>query len=998
MRRTTLLRRILNILVISALTALFFTCSDESKIQEQQEKITVSFFVKDNSARTVLPQVSLDDAASYKLLGGKTGEAETVLVESFTGDGTSLSLESGTWNFTLNAYNNSGDHILQGTVRNRQISSTSANNVSFSLSVVTDGAGSMQVTLNFPETAGITKITTDGDVDSENFTSIANGTFVYTKNNVLAGDYFINFKLYSGELLKAVVSELVLVRKNLTSSKAITLVGDNLKPLPEYEITIDPIITGTLDEWTLLTDQSTQAVHNENKQFTVTGTYTAYQWYLDGVAAGTSSSYTFNKPAGVYQLVVVVTNSSGESRSGRCRVTVSQAAVTLPPETVTIFSEDFEGTNSFTIVNGTQTNQWYVGTAVRYAGSKSAYISNNSGTSNAYTITSDSRVHMYRDVTFPFSTTPYSLTFYWRAQGERSGANYYDYLSVSLIETSVTPTAGLMLSGSELGKFNNGGASTWNPASISIPVANNAGTTKRLVFTWINDAVGGTTPPAAVDNILLTGVKGPTSDTYTVTYNINNGSGTVISSQPVTSGSSITLPGGNGLTRSGYTFGGWNTSAAGTGTNYEAGSSYTPTGNVTLYARWLSCYTVTFNVNSGTGTVPVARTVISGTAVTLPSGSGLTRSGYAFGGWNTSSAGTGTNYESSTSFTPTADITLYAKWTSTTQYTVTFNVNGGSGTTPSSQTVLSGTAITLPSGSGLTRSGYTFGGWNTSSAGSGTNYNAGDSYTVTAAATLYAKWNNNSGISDPNGSEANPYPLTADLWFSGNITSSSGTVWYSFPVTNGTTYRVWWNDKDEGNNTKTGDVVVAARYSTSASFIFGGASNTVDRGYNTPQSFTANQTGTVYIKVMPYNNGSTYIGTYGIVYSTSSTRPTVPTGISTAPYPLTMNRWEDGTLTTSTTTLWYTFPVTSGTTYYVWWNDKSDGNGTTGEVVAGASYNTSIFFFGGNDQSIDSGYTTPQWFTANQTGTVQVRITIRGGNNANVGTFAVAYNTSGTRP
>jgi uncharacterized repeat protein (TIGR02543 family) len=41
------------------------------------------------------------------------------------------------------------------------------------------------------------------------------------------------------------------------------------------------------------------------------------------------------------------------------------------------------------------------------------------------------------------------------------------------------------------------------------------------------------------------------------------------------------------LTRSGYTFGGWNTNADGTGTNYGAGSSYTVTGNVTLYARWV---------------------------------------------------------------------------------------------------------------------------------------------------------------------------------------------------------------------------------------------------------------------------------------------------------------------------------------------------------------------------------------------------------------------------
>ena len=55
-----------------------------------------------------------------------------------------------------------------------------------------------------------------------------------------------------------------------------------------------------------------------------------------------------------------------------------------------------------------------------------------------------------------------------------------------------------------------------------------------------------------------------------------NGSGTNI----------ITLPSGNGLTWTGYTFGGWNTETDGTGTNYAVSVSFTVTGNVTLYANW----------------------------------------------------------------------------------------------------------------------------------------------------------------------------------------------------------------------------------------------------------------------------------------------------------------------------------------------------------------------------------------------------------------------------
>jgi len=89
---------------------------------------------------------------------------------------------------------------------------------------------------------------------------------------------------------------------------------------PSFEIVIDWTV---IDEWQLI-EQTAQAAANEDKVFTVTGSYAAYHWYLDGELVGISSTYTFNQPADVYQLVVVVTNSSGERRSGRCRITVNK--------------------------------------------------------------------------------------------------------------------------------------------------------------------------------------------------------------------------------------------------------------------------------------------------------------------------------------------------------------------------------------------------------------------------------------------------------------------------------------------------------------------------------------------------------------------------------------------------------------------------------------------------------------------------------------------------
>jgi len=73
---------------------------------------------------------------------------------------------------------------------------------------------------------------------------------------------------------------------------------------------------------------------------------------------------------------------------------------------------------------------------------------------------------------------------------------------------------------------------------------------------------------------------------HTVLFNANGGSGLAPTPLTVETGSAVTLPNQGGLTRSGYFFDGWNTDNSGTGDNYGIGSSYAPTGSVTLYAKW----------------------------------------------------------------------------------------------------------------------------------------------------------------------------------------------------------------------------------------------------------------------------------------------------------------------------------------------------------------------------------------------------------------------------
>lgn len=90
-----------------------------------------------------------------------------------------------------------------------------------------------------------------------------------------------------------------------------------------------------------------------------------------------------------------------------------------------------------------------------------------------------------------------------------------------------------------------------------------------------------------------------TPNTYTITYDLNDASGTPPTTQAKTHGQAVklseTVP-----TREGYTFLGWGTSANATAASYQPGDMYSVDGDITLYAVWQrNTYTVT--LPSGTG-------------------------------------------------------------------------------------------------------------------------------------------------------------------------------------------------------------------------------------------------------------------------------------------------------------------------------------------------------------------------------------------------------------
>lgn len=73
--------------------------------------------------------------------------------------------------------------------------------------------------------------------------------------------------------------------------------------------------------------------------------------------------------------------------------------------------------------------------------------------------------------------------------------------------------------------------------------------------------------------------------------------------------------------------------------------------------------------------------------------------------------------------------------------TLTYNIHGADiGTPPASVRTDQGSRITLDDGTGFSRTGYRFAGWNTRANGTGTHYPGGSSYTLSSDITLYAVW------------------------------------------------------------------------------------------------------------------------------------------------------------------------------------------------------------------------------------------------------------------
>ena len=190
-----------------------------------------------------------------------------------------------------------------------------------------------------------------------------------------------------------------------------------------------------------------------------------------------------------------------------------QTPATLP------YSCDFEaaGDNGWTLKNGTCTNKWHVGSFTSPAGhSGSLFISSDGGTTAGYNTTAESVVvaeKLFQTGTSDSLTISFDLT----VEGETYVNDVYDYLKVFWVpadtvyqaSTSWTYYAADASYSTNVIMSNATSASNYTlnltngVERMSVTIANEPNTLKKLVFVWVNDDSDGEQPGAIIDNISI---------------------------------------------------------------------------------------------------------------------------------------------------------------------------------------------------------------------------------------------------------------------------------------------------------------------------------------------------------------------------------------------------------------------------------------------------------------------------------------------------------------
>jgi uncharacterized repeat protein (TIGR02543 family) len=498
--------------------------------------------------------------------------------------------------------------------------------------------------------------------------------------------------------------------------------------------------------------------------------YTFAGWYAEsglttqvtGAQTPTSNITLYAKwTANTYTLTFNYNGATGGNGTATSYFTSGGTAITLPTPTKTgyTFAGWYAESGFTTLVSGTQTL-----TADRAIYAK--------WTANTYTLT-----YNYNGATGGNSSATSSYTTGGSTitlpTPTKTGYTFAGWFAESAFTTSVTGAQTLTADATIYAKWTainygltynaNGATSGSVPTDAtnynignSAVVAGNTGSLVRTGYSfagWTLAADGSGTIYQSGQTLVWGSASQTlyakwTANTYTISYNTNGATGVQAnSSDSYTTGSTaVTLSAVGTMAKTGYTFAGWSTSAAGS----VIVGTFTTSANVTLYAIWnIRSIAVTYAKGSASSasfiSFPANTSANYGTRVTLSNNidSSVTYSSstYAFVGW---SDGTSLYQPGAQYLLGATDVTLTAIWVQA--YGVRYVFNGGTPANGSSaidaECLVPGNLCTdqqvITANVAPTRAGYTFTGWTDQM---GNAVTAGSTFTVSLTRyLLYAGW------------------------------------------------------------------------------------------------------------------------------------------------------------------------------------------------------------------------------------------------------------------
>jgi uncharacterized repeat protein (TIGR02543 family)/LPXTG-motif cell wall-anchored protein len=241
--------------------------------------------------------------------------------------------------------------------------------------------------------------------------------------------------------------------------------------------------------------------------------------------------------------------------------------------------------------------------------------------------------------------------------------------------------------------------------------------------------------------VALTAVWTPL--THAISYvNADGSTGVPPTQSDVATDATFTVASGAALSLPGYAFSGWTDGGHdgdGNSVVYQPGEPYRlGVGDVQLSPLWTALpHMVSYRFAGGeTGALPESRNSLTNYIFPVSTAAGFSRPGFTFTGWRDS---TGLYPGGADYTTGTDDVVLVAEWTADPHSVTYLGGTGGGGTLPTQADVVTADSFTVATADLVTRAGYTFAGWKSSTTG-GT-YQADEPYRMGIAdVTLTAQW------------------------------------------------------------------------------------------------------------------------------------------------------------------------------------------------------------------------------------------------------------------